>query len=151
MGSPRVRVSSFLRCLPYLRSERSPFGVSDITMMWLLIQLTTPLIRFLFVSTGFCAAGIPLGQSRFLQTCGYPQRPCDLLMVQGVTPAHKGLFPKGSLRGTLKINGLHYRKPTTPMPGTHKVFPADLFRFFVQLLSWSPGSRNAEPLYCLIK
>jgi hypothetical protein len=32
-------------------------------------------------------------QFRFLQTCGYPQRPCDLLMVQGVTPAHKGLSP----------------------------------------------------------
>jgi len=32
-------------------------------------------------------------QFRFLQTCGYPQRPCDLLMVQGSTPAHKGLSP----------------------------------------------------------
>ena len=34
-------------------------------------------------------------QSRLLQCMGHPKPPCDLLMLPGVTPAHKGLTPSG--------------------------------------------------------
>jgi hypothetical protein len=72
---------------------------------------------------------IPASQSGLIQ---FIKPHIRLLMVQGVTPiyaealegrpVHKGLFPKRSLRGTLKINDLHYRKPKAPIPGTHNAF-----------------------------
>jgi len=34
-------------------------------------------------------------QSRFLHSCRYQQRACDLLTVRSVTPACKGLSPSG--------------------------------------------------------
>jgi len=34
-------------------------------------------------------------QSRFLQSIPYGIQPCDLLMLQGTTPAHEGLTPSG--------------------------------------------------------
>lgn len=66
-------------------------------------------------------------QFRFLQTCGYPQRPCDLLMVQGVTPAHKGLSPSRLMTYIPVSQGPH--------AGHTQVFPADRFRFVAWLLS----------------
>jgi len=104
VGSPRVRVPSFLRCLPYLRSEHSPVGVLDIipplrdssSSLRLLYGSALGIPMGLFVSTGVCAAGIPLGQSRFLQTCGYPQRPFRQPADNGSplsSGAHKGLSP----------------------------------------------------------
>src|SRR6056297_2537476 len=87
-GSPRVRVPSFPRCLPYLLDEPSPFGVSDVAMMCLLIQFIKPLIRFLFVSTGFCSPA----SFRLAVTCNALSAG-QRIMVQGSTPAHKGLSP----------------------------------------------------------
>jgi hypothetical protein len=37
-------------------------------------------------------------QSRFLHGMGHPKPACDLLMLPGVTPVHKGLAPSGKLR-----------------------------------------------------
>jgi len=34
-------------------------------------------------------------QSRFLQCLPHGKPPCDLLMLTGVTPMHKGLTPSG--------------------------------------------------------
>ena len=45
-GSPRFRVPSFPRCLPYLRSELSPVGVLDVIMIRLLVQFINPPMRF---------------------------------------------------------------------------------------------------------
>ena len=100
---------SFLQCLPYLLNEPSPFGVSDVTMMWLLIRLIKPRIRF--------CRGHPVGAVSLPSDLRLPATPLSRsagLMVQGVTPAHKGLFPKGSLCGTLKIYDLHSCKPRHP-------------------------------------
>ena len=108
-GSPRVRMPSFLQCLPHLLNEQSPRGVSDVTMMCLLVQFIKPLMRFLFVRTGVCSPA----SFRLAVTCKALSAG-RRIMVQGSTPAHKGLFPRGSLCGTLKIYSLHSCKPRHP-------------------------------------
>ena len=66
-------------------------------------------------------------QFRFLQTCGYPQRPCDLLMVQGVTPAHKGLSPS-RLMAYIPVNQRHpCRAHTTVSTRTWPLFAGSKF------------------------
>ncbi len=43
-------------------------------------------------------------QSRFLLSQSHNWQPCDLLMVQGVTPAHKGLAPSRKIRTLARMN-----------------------------------------------
>ena len=42
-------------------------------------------------------------QSRCLQCLPHGRPPCDLLMLQGVTPAHKGLTPSVKIHPTLSF------------------------------------------------
>lgn len=65
--------------------------------MCLLTQINMPHIPFLFsLPRSFSVRGqfrlLPVG---LLQCMGHPKPPCHLLMLPGVTPAHKGLTPSG--------------------------------------------------------
>ena len=77
---------------------------SDIAMMWLLTQITMPHIlhivktihRIVFASHhSFTVRQYRILPFGFLQCLGRPKPPCHLLMLQGVTLAHKGLAPSG--------------------------------------------------------
>jgi len=52
--------------------------------------------------------------------------------------------PKGSLCGTLQINGLHYRKPTTPMPGTHNGFVLTGSSFLLNFIVVRPAAQTTD-------
>ena len=79
-------------------------------MMWLLTQIIIPQIPFLFVSSDFCrlayfSAWVALLTSRD-----------HLLMLQGITLAHKGLVPSGlSLKFIMSKNLIIFT-----IQGTHK-------------------------------
>ena len=138
-------MSTFLPlCLPYLPNEPSPFGVLDLAIMCLLIRFIKPPIRFCLAHPlgavhqyrffpewfqDFFGIAIPFGADLWLPTTpsdGSEQalrlvgaqrksRFCGAKCSPLSSVAHKGLFPKESLCGTLKINSLHSCKPKAPM------------------------------------
>jgi len=95
---------SFGQSLLNLHVKYFVFSRLDVGMMCYLIRFDMPHIQFLFVSTPRKLSGLqsrlPARKNEFfhsggLQCMGHPKPPCDLLMLQDVTPAHKGLAPFG--------------------------------------------------------
>jgi hypothetical protein len=92
--------------------------IVDVTMMrctelaevCLLILVSMPHMPFLFVSTGFCrlasllptvvifaALRLSVWVAPSHRSAELTPKPCHLLMLQDVTPAHKGLTPSGKI------------------------------------------------------
>jgi hypothetical protein len=84
-------------CRIYLISTL-PCGLSDVTMMCLLIQLIKPHMRFLFACPVTKCIGVSTGvfpaAAGFLHCIPHGKPACHLLTVRGVTPARKGLLPR---------------------------------------------------------